>query len=199
MYGLHHIFYDIPWYIMGTSTKFNNRPWYTSHIAEYPNLYPVYLFIYWVYTSLRGYMPVYACACTKHLQNISCPKDSNCEPHAYCRANFTARPPAFMLRFLYLWYSYIGWDFFLHVTCRLMSVRKSTRSKSARSGSLAQQEDPLYIYNESELRAHVRSQVPQLANASAHTRRRRHIPCTCTFAHWHDKYTRAVICEGSAV
>ncbi len=30
--------------------------------------------------------------------------------------------------------------------------------------SVAQQEDSLYIYNESELRAHVRSQVPQLAN-----------------------------------
>jgi hypothetical protein len=75
----------------------------------------------------------------------------------------------------------------------------STCSANTRSWSLAKQEDPLYIYNESELRAHVRSQVSQLANASAHTRCRRHITCTCAFAHWHGKYTRAVICEGSAV
>ena len=52
----------------------------------------------------------------------------------------------------------------------------------------------------SELRALVWSQALQLANASARTRRRRHISCAFALhsAHWHGKYTnlKAVMSEG---
>ncbi len=144
---------------------------------------------------------VYAGTCVDvHVQNIC--KNWHVLEIRTMNLMHTARPTSPLDHERWWWGSFIyGISILVEISpCTSPSGRPvSTCSVSTRGGSLAQQEDPLYICNESELREHVRSQVPQLANASVHTRRSRHILCTCTFAHWPGKYARAVIWEGSAV
>jgi hypothetical protein len=92
------------------------------------------------------------------------------ESHAYCKANYTARPRVWILLYHSLWYQYITCDFSLHVTCRLMSDVRCRRAVRAHEAGPLPSKRTRCIYATSPSSGRTSGAKPHSSRTQASTR-----------------------------